>query len=62
MTSITLTTVGYGEILKPFGAWERLFTMGLMWSGMGVTLYALVRGAAFQPGAETQNGNAHQRS
>lgn len=30
MTSITLTTVGYGEILEPLGARERLFTMGLM--------------------------------
>jgi voltage-gated potassium channel len=47
MTSITLTTVGYGEILEPFGARERLFTMGLMWSGMGVTLYALSTVTAF---------------
>jgi voltage-gated potassium channel len=47
MTSITLTTVGYGEILEPFGARERLFTMGLMWSGMGVTLYALSAITAF---------------
>lgn len=47
MTSITLTTIGYGEILSPFGDRERLFTMGLMWSGMGVTLYALSAVTAF---------------
>ncbi|MFH1033573.1 MAG: NAD-binding protein [Pseudomonadota bacterium] len=47
MTSITLTTVGYGEVLEPFGARERLFTMGLMWTGMGVTLYALSTVTAF---------------
>ena len=41
MTSITLTTVGYGEILKDFGTNGRLFAMVLMWSGMGVALYAV---------------------
>ena len=41
MTSITLTTVGYGEVLEPFGPAERLFSIGLMWSGLGVTLYAV---------------------
>jgi voltage-gated potassium channel len=41
MTSITLTTVGYGEILEDFGRNGRLFAMILMWSGMGVALYAV---------------------
>ena len=41
MTSITLTTVGYGEILEDFGSNGRLFAMILMWSGMGVALYAV---------------------
>jgi voltage-gated potassium channel len=43
MTSITLTTVGYGEILKDFDTNRggRLFAMILMWSGMGVALYAV---------------------
>ncbi len=41
MTSITLTTVGYGEILEDFGTNGRLFAMVLMWSGMGVALYAV---------------------
>ncbi len=41
MTSITLTTVGYGEILYEFGPNGRIFAMVLMWSGMGVTLYAV---------------------
>lgn len=41
MTSITLTTVGYGEVLDQIGSNGRLFAMVLMWSGMGVTLYAV---------------------
>jgi voltage-gated potassium channel len=41
MTSITLTTVGYGEILEDMGHNGRLFAMVLMWIGMGVTLYAI---------------------
>ncbi len=41
MTSITLTTVGYGEILEDFGRDGRFFAMILMWSGMGVALYAV---------------------
>ncbi|MFZ0931162.1 MAG: potassium channel protein [Syntrophobacteraceae bacterium] len=41
MTSITLTTVGYGEILEDFGSDGRLFAMILMWCGMGVALYAV---------------------
>ena len=40
-TSITLTTVGFGEILEDFGRNGRLFAMVLMWSGMGVALYAV---------------------
>ncbi len=41
MTSITLTTVGYGEILPDFGTSGRSFAMILMWAGMGVALYAV---------------------
>ena len=41
MTSITLTTVGFGEILDQMGPHGRMFAMVLMWSGMGVTLYAV---------------------
>ncbi len=41
MTSITLTTVGYGEVLDDFGTNGRSFAMVLMWLGMGVTLYAV---------------------
>jgi len=47
MTSITLTTVGYGEVLDQMGDNGRIFTMFLMWSGMGVTLYALSTVTAF---------------
>ncbi len=47
MTSITLTSVGYGEILDQMGADARLFAMTLMWTGMGVTLYAISTITAF---------------
>lgn len=47
MTSITLTTVGYGEVLDQMGDDARLFTMVLMWLGMGVTLYAVSTITAF---------------
>lgn len=47
MTSITLTTVGYGEILEDFGTNGRFFAMLLMWSGMGVALYAVSTITAF---------------
>jgi voltage-gated potassium channel len=47
MTSITLTTVGYSEVLTDMGAGTRIFTMILMWSGMGVTLYAVSTVTAF---------------
>lgn len=46
MTSITLTTVGYGEILDPTPE-MRLFTMVIMWSGMGIALYAISAITAF---------------
>lgn len=39
MTSITLTTVGYGEVF-PLGSVGRTFTIILMWAGMGVMIYA----------------------
>lgn len=47
MTSITLTTVGYGETLDQMGSNARLFAMVLMWLGMGVTLYAVSTITAF---------------
>jgi len=33
MTSITLTTVGYGEVLENMGRNSRIFAMVLMWTG-----------------------------
>ncbi len=39
MTSITLTTVGYGEVF-PLDSGGRVFTTVLMWAGMGVMIYA----------------------
>ncbi len=47
MTSITLSTVGYGEILEDFGTNGRAFAMVLMWAGMGVTVYAVSSITAF---------------
>jgi voltage-gated potassium channel len=47
MTSLTLTTVGYGEILEHMGSDGRFFAMVLMWSGVGVTLYAISTITAF---------------
>lgn len=47
MTSITLTTVGYGEILTDFGTQGRVLAMILMWAGMGVALYAVSSITAF---------------
>ena len=47
MTSITLTTVGYGEVLDNIGQEGRAFAMVLMWTGMGVTLYAVSTVTAF---------------
>jgi voltage-gated potassium channel len=47
MTSITLTTVGFGEILPGFDTQGRVLAMVLMWAGMGVALYALSAITAF---------------
>ncbi len=47
MTSITLTTVGYGETLDQMGTDARVFAMVMMWAGMGVTLYAVSTLTAF---------------
>lgn len=47
MTSITLTTVGYGEVLEQMGRDARLYAMIVMWVGMGVTLYAVSAVTAF---------------
>lgn len=45
-TSITMTTVGYGE-LEAMGPGARLFAMGVMWTGMGVALYGFSTVTAF---------------
>lgn len=47
MVSITLTGVGYGEILEPMTQGARLFAMVLMWAGVGVVLYAVSTVTAF---------------
>jgi voltage-gated potassium channel len=47
MTSLTLTTVGYGEVLDQMGPEGRVFAMVLMWSAIGVTLYAMSTITAF---------------
>ncbi len=49
MTSITLTTVGYGEVLAGMdqSPVARLYTLVLMWAGMGVTLFAISSITAF---------------
>ncbi len=46
MTSITLTTIGFGEIFE-LGAAGRFFTLLLIWSGWGVMLYAAATVTAF---------------
>ena len=51
MSSITLTTVGYGEVIEiqhhPHRDMLVSFTILLMWVGMGVTLYAITTVTAF---------------
>ena len=47
MTSITLTTVGYGEVLEGMGQGARILAMVLMWVGMAVVLYAVSTATAF---------------
>ncbi len=47
MTSITLTTVGYGEVLEGMDDTAVAFTMVLMWTGMAVTLFAISEVTAF---------------
>ncbi len=46
MTSITLTTIGYGEILDLDRA-GRAYTLVLMWAGYGVMLYATATVTAY---------------
>lgn len=46
MTSITLTTIGYGEIFS-LGQGGRAFTLLLMWAGWGVMIYAAATITAF---------------
>lgn len=48
MTAITVTTVGYGEIVDLSGnPWGRLFTVGLLFAGMGVIVYFVSNVTAF---------------
>lgn len=47
MTSFTLTTVGYGEVLQPMSTSARLVAIGIMWIGMGMVLYAISTVTAF---------------
>ncbi len=47
MTSITLTTVGYGEVLAEMDSSARIMAMVLMWVGMGMVLYAVSTVTAF---------------
>jgi voltage-gated potassium channel len=57
MTTITLTTVGYGEILSNFESnpAARLFTIFLLLIGMGVLLYAVSTVTAFLVEGELSN-------
>lgn len=47
MTSITLTTVGYGEVLAGMDRPAKILAMVLMWVGMGMVLYAISTITAF---------------
>ncbi len=46
MTVITITTVGYGEIIALDGV-GRVFTMGLLVAGVGTVTYGAISGAEF---------------
>lgn len=46
MTVITVTTVGYGEIVE-LNATARVFTMGLLVAGVGTVTYGAISGAEF---------------
>lgn len=46
MTVITITTIGYGEV-HPLSTYGRLFTVGLIFAGLGMVYYALMEGARF---------------
>lgn len=48
MTSITLTTVGYGDVFNAMHSRiYEIYTITLMWVGMGVTLYSISTITAF---------------
>ncbi len=47
MTSITMTTVGYGEVLPGMGDWSHVFSALLMWVSMGAMVYATAVVTAF---------------
>jgi voltage-gated potassium channel len=47
MVAITLTTVGYGEVLENMSTGARVLAMALMFVGMGVVLYAVSAVTAF---------------
>ena len=58
MTSITITTVGYGEVVPIQSHINRdilvVWTIALMWVGMGVTLYAISTVTTFLVGRNLQ--------
>jgi len=58
MTVITLTTVGYGEVID-LGAGGRVFTIALLLAGMGIVAYTVPQLAAFA--IEGQIGHAFMR-
>ncbi len=48
MTSITLTTVGYGDIFNAMDSpLYKIYTIIIMWTGMGIALYAVSTITAF---------------
>lgn len=47
MTTITMTTVGYGEVLQGMGSSARLFSAALMWVSAGAMVYATAVVTAF---------------
>ena len=54
MTSITLTTVGYGEVFNASNfSIYKIYTIIIMWLGLGITLYAISTITAFVVEEET---------
>ena len=61
MTTITITTVGYGEISHPFSSEGRLFTIALIFAGVSIAAYALGGAAAYVVSLEWQAQIAERR-